>query len=171
MWFAVRSVLLLSPTSLKGSRDKLWLVYTQSVPVIFEPPCTPPWSTSVFCVCRSTCTQLLFASANAGNRLTFVTNVGTYLPIYTASNYRRKQSSYFLSRFFVKLPELVWNHRRQHISPDVITWDRVKRKCPCISLNTQRIETYHKQTFYILIRTITCNTYWRRGLEKIDVGL
>jgi hypothetical protein len=21
-------------------RDKLWLVYTQSVPVIFEPPCT-----------------------------------------------------------------------------------------------------------------------------------
>jgi hypothetical protein len=24
----------------KYDRDKLWLVYTQSVPVIFEPPCT-----------------------------------------------------------------------------------------------------------------------------------
>jgi hypothetical protein len=30
----------LSTRWLKYDRDKLWLVYTQSVPVIFEPPCT-----------------------------------------------------------------------------------------------------------------------------------
>jgi hypothetical protein len=28
----------------KYDRDKLWLVYTQSVPVTFEPPCSNHWA-------------------------------------------------------------------------------------------------------------------------------
>jgi hypothetical protein len=38
-FFAVFLVALLYTRWFKYDRDKLWLVYTQSVPVIFEPPC------------------------------------------------------------------------------------------------------------------------------------
>ena len=36
-------LMVLNTRWFKYDRDKLWLVYTQSVPVIFEPPCTWGW--------------------------------------------------------------------------------------------------------------------------------
>ena len=53
-----RTLLLPSITGIntrwfKYDRDKLWLVYTQSVPVIFEPPCNYHTLSSVFSIDRS----------------------------------------------------------------------------------------------------------------------
>ena len=39
-WFRERASLLHHTRWFRYDRDKLWLVYTQSVPVTFEPPCT-----------------------------------------------------------------------------------------------------------------------------------
>jgi hypothetical protein len=41
----------------KYDRDKLWLVYTQIVPVIFEPPCSI-WSMCLWCVRAPACVRV-----------------------------------------------------------------------------------------------------------------
>ena len=48
----------------KYDRDKLWLVYTQSVPVIFEPPCIYLITSVVIWLVNSTKTIILSASSN-----------------------------------------------------------------------------------------------------------
>jgi hypothetical protein len=54
---------VLHTTWFKYDRDKLWLVYTQIVPVIFEPPCISVWA----CVCGCTDTGVCLRACSLTN--------------------------------------------------------------------------------------------------------